>query len=655
MNFFDHQERARRQSTRLVFLFVLATLGIVLAANAVVLALVAFFGQDRYEPAVAFLPWLRDHIDIVVITSLVTASAIGLVSFLKILSLGSGGGAVARALGGTLVPPDVQDPSRRRLRNVVEEISLAAGVPVPEIYVLENEPGINAFAAGYHPGDAAVAVTRGTLDLLDRDELQGVIAHEYSHIFNGDMRLNMRLMGGLFGIVSVYYLGRIILRASSEVRGSGRDGAAGVLAIFLAGLAFVVIGALGMFFGNLIKAAVSRQREFLADASAVQFTRSPQGIAGALKKIAALGRGGQLDAARAEEASHMLFADGRRALDAWFATHPPLVDRIKAIEPQFDAQRELPRIAVGLQKRALAPMPDNTGTSVSGFAAPRDASLPIDPDVVTAAVGSLQDADLRDAQALHAAIPAEVLDAAHSRNEVVAVVLGMILDGETSIRLRQLELIEERFSIAARARIDALGWEIAGLGPSFRLPVLELAFPALKSRPVEQLKALSQLVVELSDVDSRIDVFEYVLAKLMRVYVLEASRPGVAARARDDVKLYHCRSALQVVFSCLARFGHAEPRAARLAYEAGMRDLFPNQAPEYSPPFHWPPAMDRALDELDRLAPLMKEILVGAMTKTISHDGRVTVSELELLRAVCAVLHCPLPPFTGLVRSVTAR
>ena len=259
MNFFEQQAAARRTSTRLVLLMALAIAGIVLAVDGVV--------------------WVATQSPkLVLFATLSSVAVIAIGSLYRIASLGGGGEPVAQQLGGTLVPENTTEPGLRRLRNVVEEIAIASGVPVPKLYVLEHEAGINAFAAGYSTSDAVVAVTRGALDRLNRDELQGVIAHEFSHILNGDMRLNIRLVGVLFGILMIGLIGRKILE-HGRFGGRGK----GIGAILVAALVAMLIGYIGLFFGRMIKAGVSRSREKLADASAVQFTRQTQGLSGALK------------------------------------------------------------------------------------------------------------------------------------------------------------------------------------------------------------------------------------------------------------------------------------------------------------------------------------------------------------------------------------
>ena len=322
MNFFAAQDKARRASKRLVVAYIVATALIVTGVTTIVgFALFMFTNSGfGYTPG----QFAANNSGILGATALLTTLFIVGASMFKTATLSTGGGAVARQVGGTLVSADVRDPQRRRLRNVVEEMAISSGVPVPEIYVLEDESGIYAFAAGFAPTDAAVAVTRGALELLDRDELQGVVAHEFSHILNGDMRLNIRLMGVLFGILALSLIGRLIVRGGyhTSIVTSRRDRSAPVILII--GLGLAILGGIGLFFARVIKAGVSRQREYLADASAVQFTRQSRGIANALKKIGGYAHGSNIEAADPEEVSHMLFGSGSK-LSGLFATHPPLV------------------------------------------------------------------------------------------------------------------------------------------------------------------------------------------------------------------------------------------------------------------------------------------------------------------------------------------
>ncbi|MBT8070759.1 MAG: M48 family metallopeptidase, partial [Gammaproteobacteria bacterium] len=346
MNFFEYQEQARRQSRWLVFLFVLAVVIIIIVIDIAILVAFGFMNTEEQQ-ALFNAGTFKENLPMLAGGAVVTAAVIAIASLFKTASLRSGGGKVARDLGGVLVEADARDPLRRRLYNVVEEIALASGIAVPEIYVLEQESGINAFAAGFTPADAAVAVTRGALEKLDRSELQGVIAHEFSHIFNGDMRLNIRLMGALFGILMLSLIGRRVLHGSYYVgRSKNNNGGA----IVLIAVVVMLVGYIGLFFGRWIKSAVSRQREYLADASAVQFTRDPDGIAGALKKIAVYSDASYLNV-ETEEVSHMLFGNGEKV--SMFSTHPPLNQRIQRIDKTFQPE-DLVQLARNIQRKSEA-------------------------------------------------------------------------------------------------------------------------------------------------------------------------------------------------------------------------------------------------------------------------------------------------------------
>ena len=336
MNFFEHQEAARKKTSLLVFYFVLAVAAIVAAVYLAVLAAFLFAEKDRPGGLDVSLLWQPE---LFLLVAVATLALVGGGSVYRIAALSGGGHTVAELLDGRPIDPNTTDPDERRVLNVVEEMAIASGTPVPPVYLLEDEEGINAFAAGYTPSDAVIGVTRGCVQSLTRDELQGVIAHEFSHILNGDMRLNIRLMGVLYGILMISITGWFLFRITgggSSRRDDG-DKKEGNNPLPLLGLALYVIGYVGVFFARLIKAAVSRQREYLADASAVQFTRNPPGIAGALKKIGASADGSRVRDAEAEEVSHMFFGEALGlAASNLMATHPPLADRIRRIDPSFD-------------------------------------------------------------------------------------------------------------------------------------------------------------------------------------------------------------------------------------------------------------------------------------------------------------------------------
>ena len=633
MNFFERQAQARRLSTRLLVLFGLAVLGIVLAVDAAVWLALGGRGESGAAGASAgTLAWARGP----------TRAVIGLGSLYRIASLRAGGDAVAVQLGGVPVPEDTTDLSLRRLRNVVEEIAIASGVPMPALFVLEHEAGINAFAAGYAPSDAAVAVTRGALDRLNRDELQGVIAHEFSHILNGDMRLNIRLMGLLFGILMLGLIGRKVLYLGTggrRGRGSG--------AVLAAALVAIVIGYVGLFFARMIKAGISRTRESLADAAAVQFTRQTAGLAGALKKIAGLPGGARLaDRGDAEEVSHMLFGDGV-GFSGLFATHPPLLARIQALEPGFDPG-QLEALARQWHQHLPQGLEEDMQLGLAGREAPGlpagGALLAVSPDAVARGVASPDALDFTRADAIAAAMPEGLRDLAAARATAMPLVLALLRDRDPRLAQHQDVEIAARLgsALANHAREIHVG-ALDGLHPQLRLPLASIAFPVLRLRPRPEIDAFLDTVHAMVHVDARVSLFEYCLGRLLLVHLRESLDPSRHARLgrRHPGQV---RSEIATLLCVVAQSGHDDPAEAQRAYLAGMRRILPRDHLPYLPREQGVLALDATWARLDRLDPLAKQALVEAVTATVSHDGQVTVAESELLRTLCGVLHCPLPP-----------
>ena len=440
MDFFERQDQARRNTKLLVVYFVLGVATLIVAVYAAALGIFTGLSSHHrtgYGEEVQLVLW---NPQLFLVAAGGTLAVIVLGSGFKTLELAQGGSTVATMLGGRLVAPTTTDPDERKLRNVVEEMAIAAGVPVPQVYLLPGEQGINAFAAGHSTSDAVVAVTAGAVRMLTRDELQGVIGHEFSHILNGDMRLNLRLMGIIFGILCLTVIGRVLLYTRSR---SDKD----KNPLPLLGLALIVIGWIGMAFGRLIQAAVSRQREFLADASSVQFTRNPAGLAGALKKIGGLDLGSKLQAAHAEEASHMFFGNGMgESFFHLMDTHPPLAERIRAIDPAFDGsfppvsiaaeERAAPRVAPAQRSPLPFPfpgMPRGQG-GLAGLAPPIIAA-----QTVMASTGSPTPAHLRYAEGLRVSIPANLQTAAQEGLGASTVIYALLLSDDETVRRKQLE------------------------------------------------------------------------------------------------------------------------------------------------------------------------------------------------------------------------
>ncbi|HUZ07155.1 MAG TPA: M48 family metallopeptidase, partial [Candidatus Paceibacterota bacterium] len=462
MDFFERQDKARKKTKWFLMYFVLAVAAMIAAIY--IVSLLIFSGvqahQHSYDETQAQFNLWNPQIFLAV--ALGTLAVVFIGSSYKTMALAAGGSAVSEMMGARLVSANSTDPDERKLLNVVEEMAIASGVPVPQVYVMDEEDGINAFAAGHKPGDATITVTRGCMKILSRDELQGVIGHEFSHILNGDMRLNLRLMGTIFGILCLAIIGRVLLQTA---RGGGRGRGQNPLPIL--GLALLLIGYIGVFFGRLIQAAVSRQREFLADASSVQFTRNPGGITGALKKIGGLGEtGSRLSHAHSEELSHMFFGNGvSEPFIGLLETHPPLTDRIRAFDPNFDGK--FPEVRYDdfdesggkISKPKRAPMPNLFGGVLGGTilaAGGMDEPPVIQPHRVLPNIGNPTPLHLKYAEDLHAALPEDIKAAAREPLDAAALIYALLLSADERERTNQIAGIGKRFSPPVSDKTAAL-------------------------------------------------------------------------------------------------------------------------------------------------------------------------------------------------------
>ena len=638
-DFFQQQDVARRSTLRLVVLFGLAVLAIMASIELLLAASMGYLGRDPESGAVDWTVVSDPRLLLVAIVG--TLVVVGGGSLYKIAQLRSGGRVVAEELGGRLVNADTSDPVERRLLNVVEEMAIASGTSTPPVYLMDQEAGINAFAAGLTPEDAVIGVTRGTASTLDRDELQGVIAHEFSHILNGDMRLNIRLIGLLHGILVIGMIGYFVLRMSFYTGGGrSRDGKS-ALPIIALGAGLAAIGFAGTFFGNLIKAAVSRQREFLADASAVQFTRQPEGIAGALKKIGGFVTGSQVKNPNAPEASHMFFGRATSGFNAMFSTHPPLGERIKRIDPSWDGEfPELPAGEVGVTAAAAVP-------GAAGFAG-AEAGIAAGPDVADAVsqVGQPTPAHIEYAAELVDRLPEPVVAAAHEPYGARAVVYALLLDRNPGPRQLQLDHLEAAADRGVYEETVRLAPHVEQLDPRMRLPLLEISLPALRALTSSQYDLFLHNLVELVEADEVIDLFEWSLYRiLLRDLEGHFGRPG-RARVR-----HHSAGAVQaqvaMLISVLAYVGHRDRQAAEHAFAQAWRVLSLPRARLLRHEECGFAELDAALVHLDQGAPQVKKLVLEAAVACITADRQVTVEEAELLRAVSAQMSCPMPPIIG--------
>lgn len=652
MDFFGSQDAARRKTGILVFYFVVAVVLMILTLYVVVVVALGFAQAQSHDTPVG-VRWWRPEIFLVVSGGTITIITLG--SLYKTMQLSGGGAAVAEQLGGRRLQGNSRDPLERRLLNVVEEMALAAGTTVPPVYLLDNEPSINAFAAGFTPGDAVIGINRGTIEHLDRDELQGVIAHEFSHILNGDMRLNLRLMGVLHGILLVAIIGYYVIRggAGGGYRSSGRREKGGGQ-ILMIGLAMLVIGYLGLFFARLIKAAVSRQREYLADASAVQFTRNPDGIAGALKKIGALGS--RMETAEAESASHLFFGNFRQSLFQSLSTHPPLVDRIRRVDPHFDGDFAAVVAKAKRKPKPAKKKPEPSRTAFEGLTRPLGGlaaagmggdRIPVDPVLVMAAVGAPTMQHVDYVHGLLERLPEPLRHALHDPFSCRAVVAALLLDQDASIRSRQLQMVQVKLGDALHQETIRLAPLIEGLGAVARLPLVEIAENTLQSLSPSQYQTFREAVIELVKADVKIDLFEF---SLQRVLI---RRLDQHFRGRKPPKVLYpaiggVRNEVSNLISALSHLGHADQNEAKAVFEqasagfAAEKMLVFRARDECSLKL-----VGEALDKLEQASAAVKKRVLKAATLSVVADGVVTVAEGELLRAIADSLDCPMPPLLG--------
>ena len=650
MDFFERQDQARRGTKRLVVLFVLAVIATTLALNAIAAGVIFFAGSEgegTFRPADLWQPGVYG------LVTLATLGIIGGASAFKTMQISGDGGKVATLMGGRKLDPQSTDDDERRLLNIVEEMSIASGVPVPDVYVLDREEGINAFAAGSSVGEAAIGVTRGTMRKLDRDELQGVIAHEFSHILNGDMRLNLRLVGVLFGILVIGLIGYSIFRVAPYLNSGRRDrddkggGAGLVIALFVVGTLVWIVGSIGVFFGRLIQASVSRQREYLADASAVQFTRNPQGIRDALRKIGGNSARAVVENRHAGEISHMWFGS---AFDGLFATHPPLPKRIAAVDPQWDgtmlkAEHVDPtdaakRAAVRRASRGGGSRDESDlfGELLGVGAAAGLAGGNLRADAVADRVGSVDPSHLRYATALVKSIPPQLRDAAHDPDAARGLLAAMLLHDEPATRALQDELLAQRDPRAGEAA-EALLPHYRRLGPPARLPLAELCLPRIRGLEPATKARFLQVLHGLIAADQRIEPFEFAVYKLVDAHAAGGSR----RRSVRFTSVSSVAEAAGTVLSALAAAGADDPKAAVRAYKSGIARLEQGQI-AYAPAAS-ADVLEAALDRLAESSPAVKRRFIDAAAATVAADGTVRVEEAELLRAFAATLDCPLPPF----------
>ena len=655
MNFFESQDRVRKHTFQLVVLFGLAIVTLIVMVNLLVMVVFGYINSQQLQDGRILLQQIDWQ------TFAAVSAGVGVVvvagSLYKITVLSAGGKVVAESLGGKLIPQNTKDLKQRKLLNVVEEMAIASGTPAPPVYLLADEPGINAFAAGFSPRDAVIGVTQGAIDHLSREQLQGVIAHEFSHIFNGDMRLNIRLIGVLHGILILGIIGYYLLYSSSfsqRGRGSGKN-AGGILAL---AIGLMVIGFAGTFFGGLIKAAVSRQREYLADASAVQFTRTPDGIAGALKRIGGLEFGSKVENPAAPEVSHAFFAQGVSGfIQTLSSTHPPLAKRILRIDPQWDGEfSSTDKSDLSQDEEESSPKATMTREQLAKTVAvalsggrPQAATLSLSgaamADIANAIdqIGNPKLETINHARSLIAEIPTSIIEAAREPYGARAVIYCLVLDKGQEVRDRQLAHLQSYANADVLMLAHKLVPTMDGLNIKYHLPLIDIAIPALKQLSLDQYQTFRDNLVVLIEMDSKVDLLEWSLQKILFNH-LDGQFFKLARTKTRDFQLGQLKQEIALILSVMAYAGQQDENAIAEAFSAAAKMLEINGLQLVAESEISLAGLDLSLEKLERLKPLAKPQLLKACAASVLQDQKISAVEVELLRAFSDVLGCPMPP-----------
>lgn len=627
MDFFKEQDVARRNSRLLTLLFILAVGLLIVLTNLVVAGALVIHDFDASAP----IELKRFNGQFFLATGAAITTVIGVVVVVNWLRFAQGGRAVAEALGGRPAIPGTDNSYERRAQNIVQEIALAANMPVPPLFILDEERGINAFAAGITPGDAVVAITQGAMVQLTRDELQGVIGHEFSHILNGDMRLSIRLAAMLRGITFIGDMGSVLLRRVAHQRSRrSNDKNDAAAAAMLIGLGLYLVGLLGGLMAGVIKSAISKQKEYLADASAAQFTRNPQGIANALKVIGGYTPGTLVHSARAEELSHLFFGQVKHRLWSLFATHPPLEARIRRLDPHWNGLF----IDRPTQHQSLEP----DMTAESGSAQIQRAMVAA--GVVNAAATRSEipagDADHTKPPPHSPALAPALLDEAQHAMGAMSIILGLLW--HTDADSQQLSAVSNANIRGLEPLIIKQAKALADLPPEYRLPLIELCLPTLKTLSSEQYTQFRQLLLTVIRADGRIELFEWCLFQLLRHYLDPQYLRTKPARARHRT-LADVKEPLTVALGTLAALSSDDPAAA---FQRGCAAVgLPLTRPESKSLDIR--AFSQAIDTLANCYPLIKVPVLKAMAAVARFDGVVCPRELTLIKAIAAVIDCPIP------------
>ncbi len=621
MDFFTHQDSAKKNTTFLVVLYGVALLLLVCLANLIISAVLWVSSANSLNDLSTFFSWRTFGIVCLAVNAVVALAII-----YKWLEISEGGKKVAETLGGKRIPPSTDKLKERQVLNVVEEMALASGMPVPPVYLLDHEQGINAFAAGNNPADAVIGVTQGSLESFNREQLQGVIAHEFSHILNGDMRLNLRLIALLNGILFLGNCGQFFLRgssySSSAIRRSGSS------RLLLLGFALASIGWIGTFFGGLIKAAINRQREFLADASAVQFTRNPNGIASALKVIGGFKYGSRVATGGADEASHLFICNALSGF-AFFKTHPPLADRIRRIEPGWDGKMIKPR-----------PIPAGEGNSTESLTERKRQRIA--GAVVLGSILANTGADGKTIKVQEEVSPQEFLESLNDPFTASSLLYALLLADEDKVRAKQLGIIKENGAPGSADMSLKIYREINRIEPAYRVVFIEKAMPALKCMSHQQYLALRNCIKLLIKADRVVELFEWCLFQLVRHY-LGAEFGDKRQNTPRYTNVNDVEDQYALVASTLIHHCHLQSETRERAFVRGTNTVGLYNTTLLPQGDCTMEGFIRAVNMLADCHPLLKARILKGLVNVIDFDGIITPMEKELITCIAAIMDCPIP------------
>lgn len=625
MNFFQEQEKAKNNTKILVILFILGILGTILMTNVVVAIAIAYL--DGVE-SISF------DSNTFIFISIVIAAIIAIGSAYKYSELSSGGHVVAEAVGGTLIPHDTSDSKQRKLLNVVDEMSIASGISAPPVYLLDQS-GINAFAAGLTYDDAVIGVTRGAIETFNREELQGVIAHEFSHIFNGDMRLNIRITGLLHGILIIGIIGREILNSFNHSRhlSGSRSSKKGDIrgAIIIVAIGFTIVGFIGTTFGEIIKALISRQREFLADASAVQFTRYPEGIANALRKIGA--SSSSIDSTSASTYSHLYFADAISGFwSGLFSTHPKLDDRIKRIDPSWDGSY------IQHKSKKESSKKDKKTTTKEDMAKTVAAAVVID---AMNHIGSVDIKRLQGASTILETIPKSLKSMSENPFSAQALIYALLCSEDEKIRNMQKESITKHSDVLVKQTQLALT-SIKTLQRDSYISLMQLCITSLKMMSLAQYKEFREYAKQLIDMDKKISLLEWNIQHLvfrpLDIYFelrkVPREKHSYIGAIRDEITFF---------ISVLAKEQKEDDKSAEEAFDAAKKSVKASSLKYVSVELDTYSKLEDVVFHLESAKLGVRKKVLSMAIAALEHDGEISNEDLEILNSVSSILRLPLP------------